>query len=72
MGLMWVLLALVLMGALLMIMRFLANAATHQVESPERILRRRYAAGEIDQGTYEHMLDELCRQSSRGGDESDE
>jgi len=72
MGLMWVLLALLLMGALLMIVRLLARAATHHIESPERVLQRRYAAGEIDQETYECMLDELCGQPSRDGDEAEE
>jgi putative membrane protein len=28
-------------------------------DSPEQILRRRYAKGEIDQQTYERMLGEL-------------
>jgi len=28
-------------------------------ESPEQALKRRYANGEIDEKTYEHMLDEL-------------
>lgn len=30
-------------------------------ESPEEILRRRYAAGEIDRETYERMLEDLRR-----------
>lgn len=29
------------------------------VDSPERILKRRYAAGEIDRGTYQRMLADL-------------
>jgi uncharacterized membrane protein len=30
-------------------------------ESPKDIVKRRYAAGEIDQQTYERMLDELSK-----------
>jgi uncharacterized membrane protein len=72
MGFMWVLLALLLMGAVLITIRLLANAATHQDDSPERILQRRYAAGEIDQETYEQMLEELSQRLPRHGDKSRE
>jgi putative membrane protein len=72
MGFMWVLLAVLLIGALLMLTRFLAKAANDRVESPEQILRRRYAAGEIDEETYQHMLEELSRESPRDGEPSDE
>ncbi len=67
MGFMWVLLAILLIGALLMLMRLLANLADHQADSPEQILRRRYAAGEIDEEIYERMLDKVSRGSFRGG-----
>lgn len=59
MGFMWVLLAVLLIGALLILMRLLAKAADRRAESPEEILRRRYAAGEIDEGTYDRMRDKL-------------
>ena len=69
MGFMWVLLAILLIGTLLMLMRFLAKVADRRMESPEHILRRRYAAGEIDEETYERMVEKLSRGS---GDESRE
>jgi uncharacterized membrane protein len=52
-----------------MIMRLLASAANHRVESPEQILRRRYASGELDEETYEHMLEKLSRRPPRDGEE---
>ena len=70
MGFMWVLLALLLMGAVLITIRLLANAATRQDDLPERLLQRRYAAGEIDQETYERMLEELSDRLPRRGDKS--
>ena len=36
-------------------------------ESPEAILKRRYAAGEIDRDTYEQRLADI-RQDGTGGD----
>ena len=68
MGFMWVLLALLLMAVLLMLMRFLARAANDRAESPKQILRRRYAAGEIDEETFERMLDKLSRAAPEEGD----
>lgn len=59
MGFMWVLLAILLIGGLLMLLRSLASAADRRTQSPEQILRRRYAAGEIDEETYERMLEKL-------------
>ncbi|MBT8470453.1 MAG: SHOCT domain-containing protein [Deltaproteobacteria bacterium] len=72
MGFMWVLLAIFLIGALLMLMRLLANAANRRVESPEEIVRRRYAAGEIDIETYARTLAELRGPSLQDGGDSDE
>jgi putative membrane protein len=76
MGLMWVFLAVLLIGALLVITRFVAKASsqhdTNRPESPTEILQRRYATGEIDQESYRQMLDELQGPRSRDGDESDE
>lgn len=71
-GFMWVLLAVLLMGALLAILRLLANAAARRIESPKEILRRRYAAGEIDEETYKHMLGQLSDRSPAQGDERQE
>jgi uncharacterized membrane protein len=31
-----------------------------QIAQPDEILRRRYAAGEIDEETYEHMREKLA------------
>lgn len=70
MGFMWVLLAILLMAVLLMLMRFLGRAAGDRIESPEQILRRRYAAGEIDEETYHRMLGELSRKLPRGKGEA--
>jgi|GEM_PF-1164212 len=76
MGLMWVALALLLIGSLLAITRVVAKASSqrdaNRQDSPRRILQRRYAAGEIDEETYEHMLEQLSRRSPGDGDESDE
>jgi len=72
MGFMWVLLAILLIGVLLTLTRLLANAANRRVVSPEEILRRRYAAGEIDEQNYKHMLKALSGGSPGNGGESDE
>lgn len=59
MGLMWVSLALLLIGSLLAITRVVAKASSqhdaNRQESPRRILQRRYAAGEIDEETSSPM-----------------
>jgi hypothetical protein len=36
-------------------------------ESPEQILKRRYAAGEIDRETYHRMLTDIRSPAGRGG-----
>jgi len=69
---MWVLLAILLIGTLLMLTRVLAIMAERRVESPDQILRRRYAAGEIDEETYERMVEKLSRGSLGAGDEPHE
>ena len=70
MHLLWILLAILLAAALRMLIRLRTKAPDRQVESPEQVLRRRYAAGEIDQETYDHMLETLSPGSSRDGDET--
>jgi uncharacterized membrane protein len=38
-------------------------------ESPEQILKRRYAGGEIDRETYQRMVADVRRQGGRDGSE---
>lgn len=67
---MWVLLAVLLIGALLAIARLLARASRIQEtrrESPREIVARRYATGEIDEETYRRMLSELGGQPLTDG-----
>jgi putative membrane protein len=40
------------------------SASNSSRTSPEEVLRRRYAAGEIDTGEYERRLDELRKTKS--------
>lgn len=35
------------------------SGSNERRESPEEVLKRRFANGEIDEKTYEHMLEEL-------------
>lgn len=65
MGGMWIgwLLVIIVLGAALW---FFWNATqggggSRRGGSPEDTLKRRYASGEIDEDTYEHMLEELRR-----------
>lgn len=59
MGIWWVVsLALLVFGA--WALRRSSQGPTSGLnESPEQILKRRYAKGEIDQATYQRMLSEL-------------
>jgi putative membrane protein len=63
MGIWWILLPLVI-G--LLVWAVLKNRSGPEMrpptETPEEILKRRYASGEIDRDTYQRMLDDL-----RGG-----
>ena len=43
------------------------RAVTGGHESPEQILNRRYASGEIDRETYQRMLADLKDQGGRHG-----
>lgn len=63
MGGMWLFWLLVLAGLVLLVRWFLVgergSAETH--ESPEQILKKRYARGDIDKEEYERMLSDLRR-----------
>lgn len=60
MGLWWLLIAAAIVAVIL-----LAPSTSHRgdrgQEPPERIVKRRYARGEIDRATYERMLEDLRR-----------
>jgi len=58
MGFWWILLALTFLGALWFAAQRGRNG-TDGGDSPERVLKRRYANGEIDRETYERMLEDL-------------
>jgi putative membrane protein len=53
----------ILIAGLVLLVRWASGAMPHggstAAESPRDILKRRYAAGEIDQPTYERMLKEF-------------
>ena len=59
MGFWWIL----LLGLVFVGVWFLVSASTRnrntQDESPKQILHKRYARGEIDRDTFEHMLADL-------------
>lgn len=62
MGLWWVLILLVIAA----VVWFAASAARRnggqpREETPEQVLKRRYARGEIDRETYQRMLEDLRR-----------
>ncbi len=58
MGSMWIW-GLILVGAVVLVVVMLARAGGSQAarESPEAILKRRYARGEIDREEYERRLE---------------
>lgn len=58
MALWWVLLP-VLIAALAWAALKGARTPNSSSESPEEILRRRYARGDVDDETFRHMLEEL-------------
>jgi uncharacterized membrane protein len=58
---------LITIGLFVMLMWLLmdvVSASNSSRTSPEEVLRRRYAAGEIDTGEYERRLDELRKTKS--------
>jgi putative membrane protein len=59
MGVWWVLGAVVIAALVWAVLAPSARGSGSRGDSPERILKRRYARGEIDHDTYERMLSEL-------------
>jgi putative membrane protein len=59
MALWWILSAAVIAITLWALLRAKGGPAPDRGESPEEVLKRRYAKGEIDRQTYERMLGEL-------------
>lgn len=56
----WSILIIVVVAALIWFFLASANRGPRpDAESPEHVLKRRYANGEIDQETYERMLNDL-------------
>jgi putative membrane protein len=60
MALWWILVLAVIVAAVWAVVR-LGQARDPREESPESILKRRYARGEIDRSEYERRLDDLRR-----------
>lgn len=54
---------LLIIAVLVLVAWFARSAASRndgtQQESPEQVLKRRYARGEVDRATYEKMLEDL-------------
>lgn len=63
MGGMWIFWLLVLVGLVLLVRWFLVSerGSGEMRESPEQILKKRYARGDIDKEEYERMLSDLRR-----------
>lgn len=63
MGLFWVVVLVAIVAAVLALSRRAASGdeavRPSPGETPEQIIRRRYAAGEIDREAYQKMLDDL-------------
>jgi putative membrane protein len=59
MGIWWILGAVVIAALFWAMFASSARGSGSRNDSPERILKRRYAKGEIDQNTYQRMLSEL-------------
>ena len=59
MGIWWLLLVSVLIGLVLWALARSARNSHARSESPEDILKRRYASGEIGRETYQQMLIEV-------------
>jgi putative membrane protein len=59
MALWWILGAVVIALIVWALLRATGASTAGRGDSPEEILKRRYAKGEVDQQTYERMLGEL-------------
>lgn len=58
----WWLFGIVLLGAVIWaVARAAGSSRESREESPETILKRRYARGEVDRGEYERRLTDLRR-----------
>ena len=57
----WWIVGLAVLILLVWIVARAAGGSTRTEETPERILKRRYAHGEIDREDYERRLDDLRR-----------
>jgi putative membrane protein len=59
MGLWWILGAVLIAVLAWVVLKSTRGPSSNPSQSPEQILKRRYAKGELDQQTYERMLGEL-------------
>ena len=59
MGMWWILIVPVLIAVVWFAISAARRRSDGARESPEQVLKRRYASGEIDREAYERMLDEL-------------
>lgn len=59
MGLWWIFGAALVAAVVWALLRSTRGPANGPTESPEQILKRRYANGEIDRDTYQRMLTDL-------------
>jgi len=59
MGILWVILALIVIAGVLTIYQGVREARRQRQDTPEQVIKRRYAKGEIDRDTYQRMLDDL-------------
>jgi putative membrane protein len=55
----WLIVLVAMVSVIWLIARGSRSDARPPEDSPERVLKRRYARGDIDEETYEHMLAEL-------------
>jgi len=57
----WCILLLLFVAVIAALSRRTKPGSADAVESPEEVLKQRYARGEIDETTYDHMLEKLRR-----------
>ena len=61
MGIWWIVGAALIAAVVWALLRSSRRPTNGSSESPEQVLKRRYAKGEIDHATYQRMLTELKR-----------